>query len=326
MIKRLLVPLDGSALAEQALPVAAAIARAFDATIDITVVHRSNRGHDERFPSDEELSDWKTEDAYAERIANALQTRVDGAVSHGTPSGDPVDMICARTRDLRADLIVMTSHGRTGFSRFWMGSVADGVVRRSSIPVLMLRALEEQDATPAARQFRRILVPLDGSKLAEEALGPAGDLAIALDADVVLLHVVHPVPLVNVDFEMAWSGPMATDDAATRLLMNQSRAYLARIGTRLGERGVKRVTEHVSLAGNTATAIIALAKERQVDAIAMSTHGRGVSRLVMGSVADKVMRGSDLPLLIHRPASVAAATLLEPDELDEQLPAVAGRL
>jgi len=326
MFTKLLIPLDGSRLAEQALPTATQLASAMKADLDLVAVHPRPNAVATQGTIDRSIKSWSDADRYIEQRASALEAKTRLAVTHIVPAGEPVECICARAADVGADLIVMTSHGRTGFSRFWMGSVADGVVRRSSIPVLMLRALEEQDATPAARQFRRILVPLDGSKLAEEALGPAGDLAIALDADVVLLHVVHPVPLVNVDFEMAWSGPMATDDAATRLLMNQSRAYLARIGTRLGERGVKRVTEHVSLAGNTATAIIALAKERQVDAIAMSTHGRGVSRLVMGSVADKVMRGSDLPLLIHRPASVAAATLLEPDELDEQLPAVAGRL
>lgn len=326
MFKKLLIPLDGSPLAEQALPTAAQIATAVNADVDLIAVHRQPGVVATQGTIDRSIQGWAEADRYLDRRASSLSAQTRGRVTHSVPAGEPVECICARAADIGADLIVLTSHGRTGFSRFWMGSVADGVVRRSSIPVLILRAVEDVNAPAAPLQFRRILVPLDGSKLAEEALGPAVDLAMAEDAELLLLHIVHPVPLPTVNYEMAWVGPLPTDEPATQLLVKEGRAYLASIGAKLGERGVKRVTEHVMVTGNTATAIIALAKARQADAIAMSTHGRGVSRLVIGSIADKVLRGCDVPLLIHRPATVPAATLLEPEDVEEQLPALAGRL
>jgi len=327
MIKRLLVPLDGSALAEQALPVAAAIARAFDATIDITVVHRSNRGHDERFPSDEELSDWKTEDAYAERIANALQTRVDGAVSHGTPSGDPVDMICARTRDLRADLIVMTSHGRTGISRAWMGSIADGVMRKSHVPILMLRAAELEPhrlTTPLA--FERVLVPLDGSALAADIVPIASDLARCGNGRIVLLRVVRPVPMITADPDLLWAGAVPADEAATRTLVAEAKKDLGELGRRLERQGIRNLEIHVTVHKQVARAILDFAHEQEVDVICMSTHGRGASRLVLGSVADKVLRGATMPVVLRRPAEIPAESRwIDAAAVEEQLHAISGR-
>jgi nucleotide-binding universal stress UspA family protein len=325
MFQKLLVPLDGSLVAEQALPIAAAIAAASHAAVDLIAVHRPQKALATQSAIDRSIQRWADTDRYLERRATGLAHDTKLMVTHSVPSGNPVDCICARASDVDADLIVMTSHGRTGFNRFWLGRVADGVVRHSTIPVLMLRASEDEHATPAAIQFRRLLVPLDGSTLAEAALEPAASLALATNAEILLSHLVHPVPVATPDYQMVWAGPLPTDESATRLLMKEGTAYLAKKAELLAQRGVHSVATHVMVGQSTAKAIIALAKARQVDAIAMATHGRGVSRLVIGSVADKVLRGSELPLLIQRPATIAAPRLLEPHEVEEQLPAVSGR-
>jgi len=266
------------------------------------------------------IEKWADADLYLERRSAAFAAETGLIVTQCVPSGDPVEHICARAIDIGADLVIMTSHGRTGFSRFWLGSVTDGVVRQSRIPVLILRAQEDENADAAPVRLQRLLVPLDGSKLAADALGPAAGLAVAEDAEMLLLHIVHPVPMVTEGFENALVGPMPTDQAATRLLVTEGRAYLEREAATLVERGVKRVAGHVMVSAHTAKAIIALTKTREVDAIVMSTHGRGLSRLVIGSVADKVLRASDVPLLLHRPAGAAtAAPLIEEGEVELQL-------
>ena len=139
MFSRILVPLDQSALAEQATGTAAAIARASKAEIGLVLAH-------EMAPYDGVLaaswSDAKTpeESIYvrtiAEDLAKGANLTVDGCVE----TGNPVDVICRRAREIDADLIVMTSHGRTGLSRMWLGSVADGVIREASVPVQIGRA------------------------------------------------------------------------------------------------------------------------------------------------------------------------------------------
>jgi nucleotide-binding universal stress UspA family protein len=113
--------------------------------------------------------------------------------------GGVVEMICQRAHDVDADLIVMTSHGRTGLSRMWLGSVADGVIRRSSVPVLLLRPVENENRHAAAHVFKKILVPLDGSAVGADALPPAQALAHLSGARLVLLRVVQPVPMILVD-------------------------------------------------------------------------------------------------------------------------------
>jgi nucleotide-binding universal stress UspA family protein len=323
MFKNILIPLDGSSLAEQALPTAAQIATAAHAVVDLVRVHPAPAFVATPRAVDRDIEGWADADRYLERRATAFEAETGLSVTHTVPAGDPVECICARASDIAADLIVMTSHGRTGFSRFWMGSIADAVVRRSKTPVLMLRASEDENATAAPVQFRRILVPLDGSPLAEEALTIAAELAKAENAELVLLQVVRPVPIVTSDVQTAWVGSLPMDEAATRLLATEARTYLQRQHAQLAERGVQRVQDHVMVSSHIAKAIIALAKTRQADAIVMSSHGRGMTRLVIGSVADKVLRGCDLPLLLHRPATIPAPTLVDSAEIEEQLPTLA---
>src|SRR5512132_1853966 len=141
MFKKLLVPLDRSPLAEQAIGQAAAIARASQADIDLALVHQPfpfNGFADAPWSADA----WAEEQHYLESIAAELSSGSSVPVTYAALKGEPVEMICQRIRDVHADLVVMTSHGRTGLSRSWLGSIADGVLRHSTVPVLMLRAIE----------------------------------------------------------------------------------------------------------------------------------------------------------------------------------------
>jgi nucleotide-binding universal stress UspA family protein len=239
-----------------------------------------------------------------------------------------VDSICARARDVGADLIVMTSHGRSGFSRAWLGSVADGVVRHAQSPVLMLRAAKSwprrKKGTPL---FARVLVPLDGSKFSLEVLTTASDLARCGNGSLILLRVLPPVPTVISEVPRRADGALIAevDEMATRALVAEAQTELAPIVRSLADGGLDKVETHVVVDQRVGRAILEFAKNHRADAIAMSTHGRGATRLFVGSVADKVLRGSSVPILLRRPAGVVPERdWLTSETIDEQLPAIAG--
>ncbi len=314
MFHKVLVPLDLSSFAEQALGQAAAIARASNGELDLVVVH-------EPLPFDGfgdapwNAEQWKAEEAYLQSTANELSAGAGVPVTCAVVRGQRVDAICKRAWDIQADLVVMTSHGRTGLNRVWLGSAADGVVRHSAIPVLMLRPSESKVERLAARHlFKHVLVPLDGSALAADALAPAIALAKCSGATVTLLRVVAPVPALTIDAGLPFVYPYpipVPDDVATAGLVNAAKREMAAVAANLAEQGMSNADTEVVIGGQTAQEIISFAHGHGVDVIAMSTHGRGASRLVLGSVADKVIRASGLPVLVHRPISVRTDTLTE---------------
>jgi nucleotide-binding universal stress UspA family protein len=194
-----------------------------------------------------------------------------------------------------ADLVVLTTHGRGPVSRFWLGSIADQLMRRLHLPLLFVRPGEPTAGVP---QVRRILVTLDGSPFAEEALGPAQVMAGAFGAELVLLLVIEPpVPIADPAGLMVIP---ATVDAEKRL-RESAAAYLATITGRLTAEGV--AVSSAAVEGSTvAGAVLAEADAQRVDLLVVASHGAGgFERLVMGSVADKVVRGARIPVLVVRP-------------------------
>jgi nucleotide-binding universal stress UspA family protein len=305
MFTRLLVPLDRSSLAEQALGRAAAIARASHAEIELFMVH-------EPLPLVEfggtpwDGTTFADDERYLETIAHELADGSIVSVGHSVVRGVPADAICERARAVGADLVVMTSHGRTGLSRAWIGSVADAVVRRSGIPVLMLRPIEGAPGRRAAHHlFKKILVPVDGSATALAVLPAAAALARCSDAHVVLVRVVEPVPVVPIDSDMGIGySAMVPDREATRRLVDDATAHLAAVGRSFGEME-KLVVETQVVVNNVARGILDFAAAHEVDAIAMTTHGRGVTRLLLGSIADKILRAGGLPVMLKRPVDAS---------------------
>ena len=326
MLKRILVPLDGSSLAEEAIGMAASIARASKAQIDVLMVHEPIlTGFRDDFTWTEKQI--VAEQKYLLQIAGELSLGAGVSAQETLLRGQPAELIVTRAADCGADLIVMTSHGRTGWSRAWLGSVADAVVRQSNIPVLMIRPAEQRhDRRALTRPVRKILVPLDGSSAASEILGVASDLALSWKAGADLLRIVTPVPLITEDLGLPWVYlANVTDSEATEAVVREATAELERDAESLRRAGVSVGKQRVVVSSSIAQAIIDNSRALESDVIAMSTHGRGASRLLMCSVADKVRRATEIPVLLHRPvASRRRETTMSTQSVAEQLPALAG--
>lgn len=305
MFRKLLVPLDRSPLAEQAVGQAAAIARASHAEIDLVLVHQPLpfAGFNDEPWNAEQQDD---ENKYLEWVAQEISSGASVTATHAVIHGEAVDSICKRAWNIDADLIVMTSHGRTGLSRAWLGSVTDGVLRHSSVPVLVLRPIETtNDRLSAHHLFKHVLVPLDGSALAGDILSSAAALARASAARLTMLRIVQPVPVMIIDVDMAYSYPPSIqDDEATQQLVEEAKQQIDEVARQLADETGLEIDAHVVVAGHVAHAIIDYAHGHNVDVIGMSTHGRGASRFLVGSVADKVLRASGVPMLMHRPIGV----------------------
>jgi nucleotide-binding universal stress UspA family protein len=310
MFTKILVPLDRSALAEQAVGRAAAIARAHDASIDLMIVHEPFGVGLLAGPT-AEADTLDGEHRYIERMAGEVCEGSSLTVTGCVQRGSAADVICDHARAIGADLIVMTSHGRTGLGRMWLGSVADAVVRNSPVPVLVLRPIAgEADKRAARHLFSNILIPLDGSALATGIFPAAAAIAHASpkESKIRLVRVIAPVPsitAVDATIPLAYM-PIIPDEAATRQVTREVGAELDGIARRLQAEEHVSVTSEVIVNERAAQAIIDYARANDVDLIAMCTHGRGASRLLVGSVADKVLRGSGLPVLLLRPVRSGA--------------------
>ena len=177
----ILVPLDGSPLAEQALPLARRIAEPAGSKLRLALVHQIptaplDPGAARRFTS-VELSTRKSERAYLRSLQAKLRQEGVRLASAVTLSGSVGPALAQYVQELGIDLVVMATHGRGGVRRAWLGSVADRLIRQLQVPVLLVRPAEDGFATTSGSAPNQILVPLDGSPLAEEVLGPAADLA-----------------------------------------------------------------------------------------------------------------------------------------------------
>ncbi len=323
MLTNLLVPLDHSAIAEQALGIAAAIARACHASVDVALVSQPDPL---AILDDEPVAveaQWRQDALYVRDVARELAGRAFIPTTYAALRGDVVSGIVARAHAIRADLIVMTSHGRTGLCRAWLGSVADGLIRTAGTPVLMVRP----EATPippfAPRAlYRRILVPLDESVEAREMLRATRSLARCSNARIVLLRVVRPVPMIAADASLALVYPsLLRDEVATAHLVDEARQAIADVAHGLAKDGLE-VEHHVAVAERIAHTVLDFAHAHAVDLIAMSTVGRGTSRLVIGSLADRIVRGSELPVLFYTPANAGFRTLIDAVREAEMSPAV----
>jgi len=316
-LRTILIPLDGSELAEQALAPAVALARASGATLHLShvfVPYAARMDMPDTVEKHIEIERQLAEDAraylqsVAERIGAELpeQVRCDPLRSRPlqSPYGETlavVESLRRLARQLHPDLIVMATHARGGVSRMWLGSVADALVRRGAAPMLLVRPRAERAAP--VELFRHILVPLDGSALAEETLPIAQTLASLSEARLTLLQVIVP--------QRAIARPAPVTRVNTRHLTEreaEAAQYLTAVRDRLRTSGPCAETVTV-VAEQPAWAILEYAVEHDVDLIAMATHGfGGVKRFMLGSVADKVLRGAPIPVLLTKPADTRATT------------------
>ena len=303
MYRSILVPLDGSAFSEQALTVARSIARATDAKLTLVRAWdpSSYRFDSELAPPflDAEAHDRAVATKYLDAVASRLRSAGETA-NVSVVAGRAADAIRECATMIAADLIVMTTHGLTGWSRAWLGSVADAVVRTVSIPVLLWRPVETPDATRAGL-FAHILIPLDGSAASQQILTHAAELGRIGGARYTLVRVVRPVPIPVHPY--AYAAPAwQTDHAATEQVVSQARNELTATADRLKLRcpGAS-VDVDVRLDERTGNAIVEAARDHKADLVALTTHARRGVRLVLGSSADKVLRGTDGAVLVLHP-------------------------
>jgi nucleotide-binding universal stress UspA family protein len=317
--RSILVPVDGSSLAEQAIPYAIAIAKRAGSKVRLALVHHE-------VPNVAVLASPETyrksrhqmqrsENVYLRSLTRRVRNQLGHPLSSVALEGPVAATLAEYVRDSGVDLVVMTTHGRGGMQRAWLGSVTDQLIRTLDVPVLVLRAFE---AAPGdSRSLSEILVPLDGSAAAEAALAPAARMARLWGARVILVRIVQPVLLTA---DPASSLPLIYDEELTRMECDAAQSYLGQIAERLRQQGV----EASSLAlrgGATAGAILELLQERQFGLVALATHGRGgIGRIVLGSVADKLVRAAEVPVLVIRsPAQRSPEEMTEVLELSASL-------
>ena len=296
MFEHLLVPLDGSQLAEVALPAAIYIAAITGA--DITLLHVLEEKPPQAVHGDRHLASVDEACGYLAETAARLDATVEvHEHAHPNEEHDVARSIVQHAREMRIDLIVMCTHGRGGLRRFLFGTIAQKVIALGATPVLLIPPMA--DGAPRAQTFtcRRILVPLDGDPAHEAGLKAAAGMASICGTS---LHLIVVVPtLSTLAGEDSAAARLLPTTAATILDMSEQQAldYLGQHVESLRAKGIT-VTAEVRR-GDPAAAIVQAAEETRADLVAMATHGKThLDAFWSGSVTPKVSRLSRLPLLL----------------------------
>lgn len=313
MLKSILVPVDGSAESARAVPFALALARRDGASVELLHVFQPDLFEsgtpvlDRRYDAELRQSFRDKLMQEAARLGKEFGVPVTATFIEGSVLPSLREAIATRV----PDLVVMTTHGRGGLARVWFGSVADRLVREVPGAFLLVRPDHEPSASEAPF-FRRVLVPLDGSDTSEEILAHREALGAAGHVDYALVTIVEPPAPDTLFLDIAPAPQMAEGqremDEILRQRVERATDYLEQIATGLRDKG-ETVTTHVTVSGNAARAILGLVETEKVDAIALTTHGQGgITRAVLGSVADKLVRAAPVPVLLYRAAQTAART------------------
>ncbi len=275
MYEKIVVPLDGSKLAEAALPYAEEVAAKMSSDIILLTVLEPDQVHGQ-----------EKQQTYARKIVQVTKYHAEKYIDHkagkaikvgaATRTGSPAEAIVGYVNKGNFDLIVMASHGRSGITRWAVGSVADKVVRATTRqPVMLIRAKESRSDLREKRILKKALVPLDGSERSGTVIPYISKLAARLEMELTLLYVVPPTNHTNINPE----------------------AYLQSECRKLEAEGIA-ARYNVSV-GAVADEIVDLADELAFDLVAMSTHGRSeVNIWSLGSIAEKVFLGGNTPLLL----------------------------
>jgi nucleotide-binding universal stress UspA family protein len=294
MYTRMLVPLDGSKVAEQVLPYARFLAKSLGIPTELlgvvdpeTLVAFANPAQGR--PLDTRVTETMSRSAiYLETTARSFQ---GAQVKSSVAKGKPEDEVIERAAADKNTLIVMATHGRSGLQRWLLGSVADKVLHGATNHLLLIRA-SDQGKTDGEAPLKTVIVPLDGSPLAERALPVVVDLAKKMDLQVVLVRAYALPPTISAEDYGYYSAELLDH------LESEARDYLQGKINEIKQKGIATVTSVVNT-GYGAEEIITLARNTPDNLIVMCTHGRsGIQRTVLGSVTDRVVRHSGDPVLI----------------------------
>jgi nucleotide-binding universal stress UspA family protein len=282
---RIMVPLDGSELAERALaPAATALHHTPPPReLILTRIIRDTLTTTDLAQNDMPFSIEEAGETYFEYLHTiAQQTNLaDLTISEKIGTGDPARVICAQAQEAQADFLMLTTHGRSGVAHALLGSVAEAVARHATVPTLIVRPIGATFPNP---EHVTCIVALDGSSASEAAITPAVRLVRLFNGS---LHLVRVLP-----------------DPQTKEQSQQAETRLTALCRRVGQQGV-RVT-HQLVWGEPVAQIVALSQQRPTDLVALATHGRtGIDRLLQGSVAFDILRHLATPALIVRAQSHA---------------------
>ncbi len=306
MYRTLLVPLDGSPFSAKALPVAAAIAKRSGAAVHVVTVLDPS-AYVPFVPGEVLVPVMDTDALAARRDADsaairsvAEQLTADGISASGQLlEGTVVEALSEHAVSIGADLVIMTTHGRSGLERLWLGSVATSFLQRAPCPVYLVRPTGDSAEAPAV-STGRVLVSLDGSAFGDAIIPYAKRFAEAMGASIELFTVAipHAIPMApfGTDSLLADEGDLTRQEHEAQQRLRELAATMPE-GTSV----------EVSTDMTAASAIIERAESIGASVIAMATHGRtGLARLVLGSCADAVLRGAPQAMLLYRPTDEEA--------------------
>jgi len=296
--RNVLVPLDGSRLAERSLVYVQALSRF--GSLSVTLLSVIDDNEDVRIAAGKEAMERERNvlTTYLREIATDMHRHLNVEVTTEVLEGPPAELVLARCGVSRPDLLIVSTHGRSGLARWRVGSVADKLIRGAACATLVVgpHAGDKEGwlEAGAKQPFKRILAPLDGSELAEAALETAQDYARQFASE---LHLVRVINL-----QQAYGGGMIMEtgyapqlidtlrDAAKEYLDDAARRVQAPAGVRTS-----------ILAGSPAASLEEYIETNGIDLVVMSTHGRGgIVRAALGSVTDRLL-GGPAPVLVVRP-------------------------
>jgi nucleotide-binding universal stress UspA family protein len=297
MFRTILVPLDGSAFSEAALPWALGLSRRTHAALQLASVHEPVPS----FAYDEwESAAWQWSEDYLRNVREQIRQRTEGEVHAWVGTGRVVELLMSRADSTEADLVVMATHGRGALTRAWLGSVADGFVRHAHQPILLVRPDDDHPDPTVEPEVQRIVVPLDGSELSESVLDLAIGMAKLYGSQIRLLRVVaYPMEIASPYLPHT----VQMNQKVVEEARDAARAYLERVAARITAEGVE-ATVHVTVDTQAGHAVAREVEELDAQLVVMATHGRGgLQRALLGSTTDKVIRAVHVPILVQRPES-----------------------
>ncbi len=307
-IARILVPLDGSPYAEQALPRAAALAALHGAELLLVQSLDLASARAAIDPRDAPLV--PPTPVLRESAGHYLRTQARHANGLGAPAvrtavldGPPVEAIAALAEAERADLVAMTTHGRGAVGRLFLGGVAHGLLHRLTVPLLLVRPGPEPE--PAVG-YRRVLLPVDQTGFSEQAIATAERVTDGMQPEFTVLSVVAARPVMG--FEADFGVVTGMYEELTARELAEREVYVSAVAAELRGRGHAVVRGRIELGGSVAGTILDVAEAIDADLIAIATHGvRGARGVMVGSVADKLVRGAHCAVLAQRPAPAASS-------------------
>lgn len=296
--RKLLVPLDGSRLAEAVLPATHLLAERFGATVSL--LHVMEQGAPETIHGEHHLANLKEAEAYLSRVAKECDCQASSVEVHVHPNQerDVVGSIIGHSREFAADLIILATHGWGGMRDLLVGSMAQQVLRRGVLPVLLIRPTASGE--PPAFEGKRVLVPLDGKQAHDGAVLPVVEgVAEALGSTLQLLLVVPT--LATMPSNQAPVSILSPSATAVALDMEEEegREYLGRVARELGGKGIP-VSAEVRR-GDPTACVVDAAQGSNPDLIVMATHGRaGLGAFWSASVGSRILARIHQPLLLVR--------------------------